>query len=121
MAWDFSNDKPIFQQLIDIITMRIISGRYKPGDRLDSVRDLAVEAGVNPNTMQRALNEIESIGLIYVKRGDGRYITEEQEILNKVRAEYINKYVDEFVAKMSALGLSNDDILKALNLRLIEN
>lgn len=120
MAWNFSNDKPIFQQLVEIITIRIISGKYNPGDKLESVRDLAVTAGVNPNTMQRALNEIENIGLIYAKRGDGRYVGEDQAVMDNARNDYVNKYVDEFIAGMAALHMTDIQIREALDLRLNE-
>ena len=71
MAWSFSTDRPIFQQIADIIVLKIISGEYPPGYRLNAVRDLALEAGVNPNTMQRALTTAEDGGIIYVRRGEG--------------------------------------------------
>ena len=79
MSWSFSNDKPIFQQIADIIILKIISGEYPPGYRLETVRDLALIAGVNPNTMRRALSFAEESGIIYVRRGEGRYVTEDTE------------------------------------------
>ena len=79
VSWSFSNDKPIFQQIADIIILKIISGEYPPGYRLETVRDLALIAGVNPNTMRRALSFAEESGIIYVRRGEGRYVTEDTE------------------------------------------
>ena len=78
MNWQFSNDAPIYAQLIGQIRAGIVSGAFSPGERLPSVRDLAMEAGVNPNTMQRALTELERDGLVYSQRTSGRYVTEDQ-------------------------------------------
>lgn len=115
MAWNFSNDKPIFQQLVDRITLDIISGKYSPGDKLEAVRDLAVTAGVNPNTMQRALTEIEATGLIYTKRGDGRYIGEDETVISTIKNQYVKERVDEFICSLQALGLGENDILGVVN------
>ena len=78
MNWQFSNDAPIYAQLIRQIRAGIVSGAFSPGERLPSVRDLAMEAGVNPNTMQRALTELERDGLVYSQRTSGRYVTEDR-------------------------------------------
>ena len=75
MPWELDNDRPIYLQLMERIQQDIVSGIYKPGDRLPSVRDLAVEAAVNPNTMQKALSELERSGLVYSQRTSGRFIT----------------------------------------------
>ena len=77
MAWNLDADKPIYAQLVEIIQMQIISGQYRAGDRLPSVRELAAEASVNPNTMQKALAELERNGLIYTQRTSGRMVTED--------------------------------------------
>ena len=79
MKWQFSNDAPIYSQLIEQIKVGIVSGAFPPGERLPSVRDLATEAGVNPNTMQRALAELERDGLVYSQRTAGRFVTEDQD------------------------------------------
>ncbi len=114
MSWSFSNDKPIFQQLEERIVLEIISGRYEPGSKLEPVRELAMTAGVNPNTMQRALADIENTGIIYTKRGDGRYITENTEIINEIRNRYVLKKTEDFIASVKALGLDEDGIVKAV-------
>lgn len=120
MPWEFKNDKPIFQQLVDTITVEILTGRYPPGGKLDTVRDLAVEAGVNPNTMQRALQEIEATGLVVTRRGDGRYVSEEKAMLDNVRKEIVDKNVEELLSALSALGLSKEEILKSIQQKLLE-
>lgn len=114
MAWSFTNDRPIFQQIIDIIVLEIISGRYRPGEKLDTVRDFAVSAGVNPNTMQRALTEIENTGIIYTKRGDGRYVVEDMNIINEIRSKYVADKAKEFTVSLKKLGLSETEILDAV-------
>ena len=114
MSWYFSNDKPIFQQLVDIITTDIIIGKYKLGAKLDTVRDLAVEAGVNPNTMQRALAEIEETGIIYTKRGDGRYVTEDYSKIASIKEKYVNGYTEKYIESLKNLGLNNDEIAEAV-------
>lgn len=85
MNWQFSNDVPIYAQLIGQIRAGIVSGAFSPGERLPSVRDLAMEAGVNPNTMQRALTELERDGLVYSQRTSGRYVTEDQTAIMEAR------------------------------------
>ena len=76
MPWDLDDDRPIYLQLMERIQQDIISGIYKPGDKIPSVRDLALDAAVNPNTMQKALSELERSGLVYSQRTSGRFITE---------------------------------------------
>lgn len=114
MAWSFCDDKPIFQQIVDTITVRILRGQYKAGDKLPTVRDFAVEAGVNPNTMQRALNIIEETGIIYTRRGDGRYVSENTAVLEEIREQYVKETVNEFLANLLELGLDEDSILNAI-------
>lgn len=114
MSWSFSNDKPIFQQLEDRIVLEIISGRYMPGSKLEPVRELALTAGVNPNTMQRALADIENTGIIYTKRGDGRYVTENSQKIDEIRNRYVLKKTGDFIASVKALGLDEDGIVKAV-------
>ena len=77
MQWQFSNDAPIYTQLIQQVKVGIVTGAFPPGERLPSVRDMATEAGVNPNTMQRALAELERDGLVYSQRTAGRFVTED--------------------------------------------
>ncbi len=110
MAWSFSGDKPIFMQLVDRINLDIISGKYSPGDRLPTVRDFSIEAGVNPNTVQRALSEVENTGLIVTKRGDGRYVTTEQDIIRKIRIKTVEELTSRFVYSLRSYGLDDCEI-----------
>ena len=81
MPWDLKSDRPIYIQLIEEIQLRIFSGEYPPGSKLPSVRDIAQEASVNPNTMQRALSKLEEDGLVITHRTSGRTITEDVEMI----------------------------------------
>ena len=87
MPWNLDADRPIFLQILERIRMDIISGKYTPGEKLPSVRELAAQAAVNPNTMQRAFAELERTGLVYSKRTSGRFITEDQEMIDAIRAD----------------------------------
>lgn len=110
MAWSFDADRPIFQQIADILTARILAGQYAPGEKLPAVRELALEAGVNPNTMQRALADVETRGLVFTRRGDGRYVSEEEVAVRKARQQSAARYVDDMIAALTALGISPSDI-----------
>ena len=115
MAWEFDSKSPIFKQIVETVTYRIIKGDYKCGEKLSSVRDLAVEAGVNPNTIQRALSEIESSGLIVTQRGDGRYITEDVALIEGSRRRYIEENTQAFLGKMKDLNFSKEEIIEIIS------
>ena len=115
MEWNFKNGIPIYSQIMDEMTMRIASGAYAPGDKLPSVRDLAMEAGVNPNTMQKAMAELERIGLVYSERTSGRFITKEEKILEELHESLAKKYFDELSEKLRKIGMSDADIKKAVS------
>ena len=110
MAWEIHSDRPVYSQLIEQIQQKIICGEYQLGSKLPSVRDMATEAGVNPNTMQKALSELEKTGLLYSQRTSGRYITENEEIVMKMRESLAKERVLEFLNQMSNLGFSLQEI-----------
>ena len=85
MSWEFQDHLPIYAQLMDTLKRRIITGRYLPGEKLPSVRELAAEAGINPNTVQRAFSELEREGLIYTQRATGKYVTENADEIKSER------------------------------------
>lgn len=120
MEWNFKNGIPLYTQIITEMTMRIASGLYEPGERLPSVRDLAMDAGVNPNTMQRALAELERKGLVFSARTNGRYVTEEEIVLKSLHEELARQYFDEFIEKLSKIGLTDDEISDAVHRWLAE-
>lgn len=111
MPWNLSSDRPIYMQLMEHIEKDILAGHYPPGERLPSVRELASDASVNPNTMQKALQELERNGLLISNRTSGRTITEDQELLAQARKELAKQSLNIFIKEMNALGYSNEDIL----------
>ena len=115
MPWEFRGDAPIYAQLIDQLRRRIVSGDLQPGARLPSVRDLAAEAGVNPNTMQRALAEMERLKLVYSQRTAGRFVTEDREVIDGVRQELAAEQIRSFLAAMAQLGFDRPEIERLLN------
>ena len=104
MDWNFRNDQPIYSQLTQRLTEAIVSGIYAPGEKLPSVRELAVEAGVNPNTVQRALSELERDGLVFSQRTAGRFVTENENMIADER-------VGEFLHSMKTLGCTRDEVI----------
>lgn len=114
MAWTLDSDRPIFLQIVERIQMDIISGRYAPGQRLPSVRDLAASAAVNPNTMQRAFMELERIGLVYSVRTNGRYITEDTTMIEELKNSVAKEKINEFLTAMQGLGYKNEEILSLM-------
>ena len=114
MQWQFSNDAPIYTQLIGQLKVGIVSGDIPPGQRLPSVRDLATEAGVNPNTMQRALAELERDGLVYSQRTAGRFVTEDGEIIRAAKESLAREHIKRFLAAMADLGYSREEIVSLL-------
>ena len=111
MSRTLDNDRPIYLQLMERIQRDIIAGVYQPGDKLPSVRDLALEAAVNPNTMQKALSELERSGLVYSQRTSGRFITEDTEMLTQMKKELATEHIQEFFQKMEQLGFSRAELL----------
>lgn len=114
MPWNLDSSRPIYLQIIERVQMNIITGRYQPGDKLPSVRDLAQEAAVNPNTMQKALSELERSGLIYSQRTSGRFITEDKELIHQMKKELAAAEVSAFVAHMKQLGITPEEIRQLL-------
>ena len=115
MQWELNTDKPVYLQLVEHIQAEIISGNYKPGDKLPSVRDLANEARVNPNTMQRAMTELERDGLVYTNRTSGRFITSDETLIKELKENYLTTIIGEFIDRMKQLGIEKDEIIAHLN------
>ena len=108
MEWKLDDDRPIWQQLTQQLTRRIITGGYPPGSRLPPVRELAAQAGVNPNTMQRALAELETEGLARADRTAGRLVTQDTEVLERVRRAEARTVIRQYLDAMAALGYDPD-------------
>ena len=111
MPWNLDSDRPIFLQIIEKIQLDIVSGIYQPGDKLPSVRELAQEATVNPNTMQKALSELERTGLVYSQRTSGRFITEDTSMIQRLKSELAKEIIDEFLLHMQRLGYRKDETI----------
>ena len=114
MQWQFSNETPIYSQLVEQIKIGIVSGMFPPGERLPSVRDLATEAGVNPNTMQRAMTELERDGLVYSQRTAGRFVTEDHAVIQAAKRDLAQRHIHAFLAAMLRLGYGREEIISLL-------
>ena len=114
MQWQFSNDAPIYTQLIQQVKVGIVTGAFPPGERLPSVRDMATEAGVNPNTMQRALSELERDGLVYSQRTAGRFVTEDNTMINTAKRSLAQRHVKTFLEAMLQLGFQKEEIIELI-------
>lgn len=114
MDWNFRNDQPIYSQLTQRLTEAIVSGIYAPGEKLPSVRELAVEAGVNPNTVQRALSELERDGLVFSQRTAGRFVTENENMIVNAKLRIADERVSEFLRSMKTLGCGRQEIISLI-------
>lgn len=114
MAWNLDADRPIYLQLIEKIRTDIISGVYQPGDKVPTVRELAAEASVNPNTMQKALTELERIGLLYSQRTSGRFVTEDEKLMREARESIAMEQIQSFLKGMKELGFEKEEILNMI-------
>lgn len=104
MSEQFDASRPIYAQLVERLKAKILAGTYPPGGHLDSVRDLAAAAGVNPNTMQRALAQLEAEGLIRTERTSGRFVTEDTDLIEQLRASAARNIAADFLEKMRSIG-----------------
>jgi len=114
LAWQFTSNRPIYQQIVDEIELRILNNTYEMGMRLPSVRDLAMTAAVNPNTMQRALSELEDMGLVTTQRNTGRTVTTDKAAIANARSAKADLLVETFLVQMKALGLGRKEVLERL-------
>ena len=111
MPWELISDRPIYAQLVEQVELRILSGAYPPGSRLPSVRDMAQEAAVNPNTMQRALAQLEEAGLLVTQRTSGRQVTEDTGMIAQARDRLAKEQIEQFLENMRKLGYEPKDTL----------
>ena len=111
MAWDLKSDRPIYSQLVEQIQRMVVSGLYPAGGKLPSVRDMAAEASVNPNTMQRALSQLESDGLLYSQRTSGRFVTEDVKKIMQTKNDLAARLIDDFMESMNRLGFDKSQTM----------
>lgn len=121
MSWNFDEKSPIYIQITKHIKMKIISQEIKSGDQLPTVRELAEEAGVNPNTMQRAFSELEQEGMVFSKRTSGRFVTEDEKLIKQKRHELATEELQSFVQNMHHIGFDTSDIIAVLESYIKEN
>lgn len=120
MSWELKSDRPIYMQLIEQIEWMIVAGAYPAGSKLPSVRDMAQEASVNPNTMQRALAELEGAGLIITHRTSGRSITEDANMIEKAKNRLAQEQVEDFLQKMKKLNFNKQELLNLVAKKIEE-
>ena len=120
MDWTFTDDRPIWQQLTEQLTVRILKGEYPPGGRLPAVRELASQAGVNPNTMQRALTELERDGLVYSQRTAGRFVTEDKAMIETAKRALAERHITAFLDAMTRLGYRREEVINMLRQEITE-
>ena len=111
MGWQLEKDRPIYVQLVEELQSRIVSGHYPSGSKIASVRDLAAEAAVNPNTMQRALTELEQSGLLRAERTAGRFVTDDTALIAAVRKNLAREKIQSFIRDLTVLGFQKEDII----------
>ncbi|MCO1602751.1 GntR family transcriptional regulator [Desulfosporosinus nitroreducens] len=115
MPWELKSDRPIYTQLIEQIELMIFSGVYPLGSKLPSVRDMAQEAAVNPNTMQKALVKLEEDGLIITHRTSGRSITEDARMVEMAKTKLAQEQISDFLEKMQLMGFEQKEILTIID------
>lgn len=111
MSWIIDNNKPVYIQLVEQLKSKIISGEFKAGEKIDSVRSLAEDAEVNPNTMQKALVELEREGLLFSKRTSGRFVTDDEEKIKSMRKEVANEEIKNLKINLERLGFTKEEII----------
>ena len=115
MAWDLKSDRPIYTQLVEQIQLMVVSGVFPAGGKLPSVRDLAAQASVNPNTMQRALSQLERDGLLFSQRTSGRFVTEDVRKIMKTKNSLAEGLIRDFMRQMTRLGFDGDQTVELLS------
>ena len=114
MEFNFNNESPIYIQLAKELKVAIARGEYPLGSKIPSVRDLALIAKVNPNTMQKALGELEKEGLIYTERTNGKYVTEDKELIDKIKIGIAKGITKEYITNMNKIGITKKELLSYL-------
>lgn len=114
MKWEFKNGIPIYLQIIAQIKVMIASGELRAGSKIPPVREMAVEAGVNPNTMQRALTQLEQEGLLYTQRTAGRFVSEDENVMKELRKAMSEQYIADMFHNLEKMGMDKQEIIDAV-------
>ena len=120
MYIEFNDKTPIYLQIMDLIKMDIVTGKLKAKDKLPSVRDMAVNLKVNPNTLQRSYQELERLGIVYTQRGMGTFVGEEKNMVEDLKKEMAKEVIDSFILRMKSLGFTDSEIIKSVSSETME-
>lgn len=115
MYIEFNEKTPIYLQIMDLIKMDIVTGKLKANDKLPSVRDMAMNLKVNPNTLQRSYQELERLGIVYTQRGTGTFVGEEKNMVEDLKKEMSKEVIDSFILRMKSLGFTDNEIIKSIS------
>ncbi len=114
MEITFNNQTPIYLQIVNEIKKQIISGKLSAGTRIPSVRELAIKYQVNPNTMQKALSELENEGLLFTERTNGKFVTTDEKIIETIKLKFAKEITDKYILEMTSLGITKKGIIERL-------
>lgn len=114
MDWEFNDKMPIYLQIMDRIKMDIVTEKLKANDKLPSVREMAMSLKVNPNTLQRAYQELERLGIVYTQRGTGTFVAEKSNMIADLKQEMAKEVIDSFILRMKRLGFSEQEIIESI-------
>ena len=120
MHIEFNTKTPIYLQIMDLIKMDIVIGKLKAKDKLPSVRDMATNLKVNPNTLQRSYQELERLGIVYTQRGTGTFVGEEKNMVDDLKKEMAKEVIDSFILRMKSLGFTDNEIIKSVSQETME-
>ncbi|OLN23449.1 GntR family transcriptional regulator [Domibacillus antri] len=115
MSAEFKTSKPIYSQIAERIIQQFVRGDLAPGEKLPSVREMAIQAGVNPNTIQRTYGELERLGVVETKRGQGTFMTEENDMKRKLRMDIQREMIAAFIENMRSIGFEDREIHESVN------
>jgi len=115
MNTEFNDKTPIYLQIIDFIKMDIVTGKIKSKDKLPSVREMATNLKVNPNTLQRSYQELERLGIVYTQRGTGTFVGEGKDMVDDLKREMAKEVIDSFILRMKSLGFTDNEIIKSVS------
>jgi len=120
MVTEFNDKTPIYLQIMDIIKMNIVTGKLKANDKLPSVREMATNLNVNPNTLQRSYQELERLKIVYTQRGTGTFVGEEKDMVDDLKREMAKEVIDSFILRMKNLGFNDNEIIKSVSKETME-
>jgi len=120
MDIEFNDKMPIYLQIIDLIKMDIVIGKLKSKDKLPSMREMAMNLNVNPNTLQRSYQELERLGIVYTQRGTGTFVGEGKDLVDDLKREMAKEVIESFILRMRSLGFTNNEIIKYVSKETME-